>query len=223
MRKKKFFTKLIFIALGAVLLAGLSFFGVQYYIDSSAKDYVVTAGTAPPADAVMVLGALVYPNGTPSDVLADRLLHAYELYKNGKAKKILVSGDHGTKRYDEVNAMKDFLMQKGVPREDIFMDHAGFDTYDSMFRAKSIFMINTLLVSTQAFHMNRALYIARKLGLEAYGYPSSDKEVYHINALRLRESLAKIKAFLDTDILRRKPKFGGESIPIWSNGILTEG
>jgi len=113
-----------------------------------------------------VLGAQVYSDGTPSPVLRDRLDYALVLYNSGKANKILVSGDHGTKGYDEVNVMKAYLMEKGVPREDIFMDHAGFDTYDSMHRAKSVFCVESLLISTQDFHIKRAIYIGRRLGID---------------------------------------------------------
>jgi len=170
----------------------------------------------------MVLGAMVHGE-TPSPVLEDRLLFAYELYKTGKAKKILVSGDHGREEYDEVNAMKQFLLDKEVPAEDIFMDHAGFNTYDSMYRAKEVFQVRTLIISTQKFHINRALYLAEKMGIEAYGYPSPDKDLYNMEVLNTREGLAKVKAFLDADILKRKPKFGGEAIPISGSGLLTEG
>lgn len=206
-----------------VLIIIIFFFAVQIYINSYSEKFIVNADTAPVSDAVIVLGALVYNNGQPSPVLQDRLDYALELYNKGKAGKILVSGDHGTKEYDEVNAMKDYLLKKGVPREDIFMDHAGFDTYDSIYRAKHIFEVNTLLISTQRFHINRSLYIARKLGIEAYGYPSPDKDIYNMKTLNIRESLAKIKAFFDTDIFKTKPKFEGDTIPIWSDGIKTEG
>ena len=138
----------------------------------STKNYISTnISDLPESDAVMVLGAKVYNNGKPSPVLRDRLDYGYELYAQGKVKKILVSGDHGQIDYDEVNIMKDYLIEKGVPREDIFMDHAGFNTYDSMYRAKAIFCIETLLISTQDFHIARSIYIARKLGIDAYGYP----------------------------------------------------
>ena len=150
-------------------------------------------------------------------------MYALELYQAGKAEKIIVSGDHGQANYDEVNVMKAYLMDKGVPRTDIFMDHAGFDTFDSMVRAKEIFQVKSLLVSTQELHMSRALYIARRIGIDAYGYPSPDKEIYSMQKLNFREKLASLKAVLDTDILRREPKFGGEAIPIWKDGALTDG
>ncbi len=223
MRKPKKRSRSIIIILAVAIFFGIGFFCLQVYIDDYAKAYLIQLDNAPSADAVMVLGALVYSNGAPSSVLEERLMYAYALYQNGNVKKILVSGDHGTKEYDEVNAMKNFLLQKGVRREDIFLDHAGFDTYDSMYRAKEIFKVESLIISTQAFHIGRAVYIARRLGVKAYGYASPDREYYPMEVLRFRESFAKVKAFLDTDILRRKPKFEGEAIPIWSNGILTEG
>jgi len=221
--KCKKILKWIFIPTACVLLlAGLSFFGVQLYIAQFTKKYIIQdISEAPESDAVMVLGALVFSSGRPSPVLRDRLDFGYELYAQGKAKKILVSGDNGQIEYDEVNVMKDYLMEKGVPREDIFMDHAGFNTYDSMYRAKEIFCVETLLISTQDFHMGRALYIARKLGIEAYGYPNGNKGIY-MTRMQLRESFARVKAVMDV-ALKRKPKYLGEKIPIDGDGILTEG
>lgn len=216
--------KSFIIAACAFLLFGVaSFFIIQIYIGKSAENFLVDAGNAPDADAVMILGALVYKNGSPSYVLKDRLDYGYELYSLGKAKKILVSGDHGTKGYDEVNSMKEYLMQKGVPREDIFMDHAGFNTYDSMYRAREIFGIKKLLISTQQFHMSRSIYIARRLGIDAYGYASEDKPYYNMKYLNFRESFARVKAFLDADILKRKPKYLGDTIPIMGSGAMTDG
>ena len=177
----------------------------------------------PEADAVMVLGAHVYNNGIPSPVLRDRLDYALEVYNAGKAKKILLTGDHGGLDYDEVNAMKDYLLDCGVPREDLFLDHAGFNTYDSMYRAKKIFCVESLIISTQKFHISRAVYIARRLGIEACGYPCEDKKIYNMAYLSAREWLARAKAFADTDIFRREPKFLGDKIPITGSGLVTDG
>lgn len=220
---RKIIKRLIIAACVMLVLASALFAAIQVYINKSAKPYLVTLESAPEAEAVIILGAMVYSNGSPSPILRDRLDYGYELYISGKVQKILVSGDHGTEGYDEVNAMRDYLLAKGVPREDIFMDHAGFDTYDSMYRAKEIFGIDTLIISTQQFHMSRAVYIARRLGINAYGYPSEDKDIYNMTYLNLRESLAKVKAFIETDILRRESKFLGEAIPIMGDGTVTEG
>ena len=223
--KYKKIIKWSIISAACVLVFGiLFFFGVQIYIVQSTKEYILSnASEAPESDAVMVLGVLVYSsNGKPSPLLKDRLDYGYELYSQGKAKKILVSGDHGRKDYDEVNVMKDYLMEKGVPREDIFMDHAGFNTYDSMYRAKEIFEIESLLICTQDFHIARSVYIARSLGIDAYGYPCEDKAIYNMVPLKLRESLARVKTVADITV-KRKPKYLGDAIPISGNGILTEG
>ena len=170
----------------------------------------------PIVDCIFVLGAGV--NGEqPSFALMDRLDNAYELYKSGKADRILVSGDHGRKNYDEVNVMKDYLTKLGVPREAIFQDHAGFNTYDSMYRAKAIFQVKSMLICTNEFHIRRSLYIARRMGIESWGYPTVDREVYNLTYLKPREKLAKMKAFIDVEILHRKPKFEGGIIPIMNS------
>lgn len=208
--------------LAEITLLGLViFFLIQNYIDYTAASYVKNIDEIPSSQAVMVLGAFVYED-TPSPVLQDRLDYALEVYQAGKAKKILVSGDHGTADYDEVNAMKNYLLKKGVPAEDIFSDHAGFNTYDSMYRARDIFEIKSLIISTQRFHITRSVYLARNLGIDAYGYPSPDKVAYHMEYLNLRESFAKGKAFLDVHILQRKPRFLGEKLPITGDGRITD-
>jgi vancomycin permeability regulator SanA len=213
-------------ALVACLVAALgtaAFFTVQAHIVRASKGYIFgSAADAPECDAVMVLGAFVYSSGAPGQILMDRLDYGYALYVQGKAKKILVSGDHGQNDYDEVNAMKAYLVKKGVPSEDVFMDHAGFNTYDSMYRAKEIFCIGSLLISTQEFHINRSVYIARKLGIDAYGYPCADKPSYNMTMLNFRESFARVKAFLDL-LVHREPKYLGDTIPISGNGDQTAG
>ena len=223
MKNRGFFywlKKLIFICLCLVVIGSAIVYGVQGYVDRSARPYIINAETAPSADAVIILGASVYENGQPSPVLADRLDYGYRLYELGKVKKILVSGDHGTEYYDEVNTMKNYLLKKGVPTADIFMDHAGFNTYDSMYRAKHIFGIKTLLISTQNFHINRSIYIARKLGMDAYGFPSPDKVAYKMEYTNFRESLAKVKAVFEVKT-HHKPKFLGKLIPIDGDGSKT--
>ena len=215
--------RLVISACLVAALGILSFFAIQVYMVRSSSGFILgDISDAPECDAIMVLGALVYGNGAPSPVLRDRLDFGYELYSQGKAAKILVSGDHGKKDYDEVNAMKEYLMAKGVPSEDIFMDHAGFNTYDSMYRAKEIFCIDSLMISTQVFHMNRSVFIARKLGIDAYGYPCEDKPIYPMATLKIRESLARVKAFGDVAV-KRSPKFLGEKIPISGDGNATAG
>jgi len=169
------------------------------------------------AQVVIALGARVYDNGKMSDVFRDRVDTAFEVYESGKAKKILVSGDHGRKEYDEVNTAREYLLTKGVKEEDIFMDHAGFDTYDSLYRAGYIFEIEKAIISTQKSHLPRALYIGDNLGLEVKGI-QADKHIY-INSLQqfIRERLANVKAFLNV-LLKSKPKFLGEKMDIEGDG-----
>ncbi len=220
--KRKKILKIVLIVLAVLFLLGLaSFFGIQWYVNHTAKDWIKTLDTLEPADAVLVLGAKVHPDGTPSQYLQDRLDYGYAVYEAGLAPKIIVSGDHGAKEYNEVRAMKNYLLEKGVPEEDIFMDHAGFDTYDSMYRAREIFGARSLIISTQEYHIHRSLYIARRLGLEAQGYPAPNI-ASGLTYSQIRESLAKVKAVLDVELFRRPPKYLGPAIPISGSGLLTE-
>lgn len=167
-----------------------------------------------------MLGCGVKSDGTPSDMLEDRLIRGIELYKAGAASKLLMSGDHGSDEYDEVGAMKRYAIEAGVPAEDIFMDHAGFSTYESIYRAKEIFGVKKLIIVTQEYHLYRALYIAQSLGMEAYGV-ASDYRTYAGQSMRdVRELLARCKDFF-ISILRPKPTYMGDEIPINGNGNVT--
>lgn len=144
----------------------------------------------------IVLGASVL-NNRASDVFADRLQTAADLYQNGQITKILVSGDHGQVDYDEVNTGKNYLLNKGIPAVDIFLDHAGFDTYDSLYRAKYIFGVDKALIITQEFHLPRALYLAEHLGINTLGCKADLREYRDIKKMKKREILARVKAWLD--------------------------
>ena len=124
---------LILILILIPVIAGATFI-VDYYIRDYGSEYIVDNDNLEEADAIIILGTFVSDDGTPSPRLEDRLLTGLELYQEGKAPKIIVSGDHGRVDYDEVNGMKNYLMERGVPDSDIFMDHAGFSTYESMYR-----------------------------------------------------------------------------------------
>lgn len=170
-------------------------------------------------DCILVLGAGI-KQGKPSDMLEDRLIQAINLYKNGISKKIIMSGDHGSQNYDEVNLMKKYAIDQGVPSEDIFMDHAGFSTYESMYRAKEVFKVNTVIVVTQKYHQYRAIYIAKELGLDAYGV-SSDLRKYQKQTYReIREIAAREKDFFKC-FFKPSPTYLGEEIPVTGNGDIT--
>ena len=208
---------LILVALVVVLASSLA-------ITSSAGRHIVKSlQDAPKVKAAIVLGARVYGDGTPSPMLADRLATGIALYKTGKVQKLLLSGDHGQTTYDEVNAMRKFCLDQGVPDQDIFMDHAGFDTYETMYRARDVFKVTDCLVVTQGFHLPRAVYIARTLGLDATGV-SADLRPYPSEWRNdLREWPARVKAFFQLHMTHPKPRFLGPAIPIDGDGRATRG
>lgn len=170
-------------------------------------------------DCILILGAGIWGD-KPSPMLEDRLLEGINLYKQGVSKKIIMSGDHSTENYDEVNIMKDFAIEKGVPSEDIFMDHAGFSTYESIYRVKEIFGCKKIIIVTQKYHLYRALYIADKFDVESYGV-NSDPRQYAGQFLReIREILARDKDFLKC-IFKPNPTYLGETIQVSGNGDIT--
>ncbi len=173
-------------------------------------------------DCVLVLGARVWDD-SPSPLLTERLTKGLEIYSSGCTQKILMSGDHGKKDYDEVNAMKNFAVENNIASENVFMDHAGFSTYESMYRAKDVFQVESAIITTQKNHLYRAIYNARQLGIEAYGVEADgmydyDESVDSYN--NTREVLARCKDFLWC-IFKPQPTYLGEEIPIKSNGNLT--
>ncbi len=204
----------IIFCLVAVVCIGILMASCNALILERSKPYIFrSVAETPTRSTIIVLGARVYPKGGLSPMLSDRLRTALDLYRRGKAPRFLLSGDHGTKAYDEVNAMKDFLLSEGVPGEDIFLDHAGFDTYDSMYRAHAIFHADSVVIVTQAFHLPRAVYLARALGLDAVGVPADRQAYAHLFYNRARELPSRVKACLDV-ALRARPKYLGEAIPI---------
>ncbi len=172
-------------------------------------------------DCVIVPGAKVGSDGTVSYMLRDRLDFAYELYQNGSVSKILVSGDHGDTDYDEVNAMRQYLADKGADITDIFMDHAGFDTYSTMYRAKEIFGVKSAVVCTQKYHLYRAAYIAKRLGINMKAIACDVYVSRRLPYYRAREWAARVKAFFEVEILKPVPILG-EKIPISGDGTITE-
>jgi SanA protein len=172
----------------------------------------------PHAQAALVLGAQVYPDGRPSAMLADRVKAAEELYRAGRVRKLLLSGDHSRVDYDEVGTMRDMLLRDGIPARDVFEDHAGFDTWDSAQRARRVFAVHSVVVVTQGFHMARALFAARRAGLDATGFDADRRHYGHVMAkLKLREALARVKIVGDA-VTGADPKFLGPQIAITGDG-----
>lgn len=206
----------------AVLVAG-GVFGVNAYVKDQVTEKILTPEAAAElegVDCILVLGCLVHSGGEPSDMLHDRLQRGVELYKAGAAPKLLMSGDHGQDDYDEVAAMKQFAITEGIASTDVFMDHAGFSTYESIIRARDVFQAEKIIIVTQEYHLYRALYLAEKLGLEAYGVSSDYRNYSGQGGREMREILARVKDFAFS-YLEPEPTYGGEAIPISGNGDLT--
>jgi SanA protein len=186
------------------------------------SDRIYDIKSVPAKNVGLILGAQVWGNETVSDILEDRILAGIELYKQGKIKKLIMSGDHGAKDYDEVNNMKRFAISNGVKAQDIFMDHAGFRTYDSCYRARDIFGVNSMVIITNEFHLPRALYIANKMGIDAIGVKSDTRKYASAGYNNIREFFARVKAFIDVDIMKPNPKFLGGKIDIKGDGTVTQ-
>jgi SanA protein len=172
------------------------------------------------AAVAIVLGAKVKTDGTPSDILRDRLLTAIDIYRAGSVDKILVSGDDGQVEYDEVNAMRVYLLAANVDPDDIFLDHAGFDTYDSMIRAREVFGVTKAIVVTQEYHLPRALYLANAFGIDAQGVVADRQQYRGMLRYQLREVFADVKAVINVTI-QSAPHFLGDAIDITGDGRVT--
>lgn len=216
----KVLKKIIIAVLCVGIVCGIGVLGIDFYVKKSTEDYILSpedAGTG--YDCILVLGCGVWGE-TPSHMLEDRLLQGIELYDGGASGKLLMSGDHGREGYDEVNVMKDFAIERGVPSENIFMDHAGFSTYESMYRAKEIFQAEKILIVTQDYHLYRAIYDARAMGLDAWGVASNPREYGGQLYRDIREILARNKDFVYC-IVKPEPTYLGEAIPVQGNGNAT--
>ena len=224
MKCKTKFHKLILtftalINLGIVAVAAINLFMIGY-----AQQYTYTAeeiADFADVDCIMVLGCGVY-NGKPTPLLEDRLKRGVAVHETGVSKKILMSGDHGQDDYDEVNIMKQFALDAGISADDIFMDHAGFSTYESMCRAKEIFGVDKMIIVTQKYHLSRAVYLARMLGIDAYGVASDYRSFGGQFYRDCREVLARVKD-LFVAVIKPAPTYLGEAIPISGSGTVTNG
>lgn len=220
-KKRLLRTLCILVILGFLGVAAIA--GINGIVIGTATSRILSpqdAAALADVDCILVLGCLVGSDGVPSDMLHDRLRQGVELYQLGAAPKMLMTGDHGRTNYDEVDAMKTYAVNNGVPSEDVFMDHAGFSTYESMYRAKEVFQAKKIIIVTQEYHLYRAVFIARSLGLDAYGVTSDYN--WYLGQFRrdVREVLARVKDF-GTSVLKPEPTYLGEAIPIWGDGNLT--
>lgn len=223
MKSKKRLLIVLIICISISVIGASILLGLNAYVKGVAKADIITPEEAvnlEDVDCIIVLGCLVKSDGSPSDMLSDRLERGIDLYKKGAAPKIIMSGDHGRADYDEVNAMKQIAVDSGIPSSDVFMDHAGFSTYESIYRAKEIFEADKIIIVTQEYHLYRALYIAEKLGIEAYGVNSDYRTYWGQSKRDAREILARCKDFCNM-IFKPEPTYLGEKIPVSGDGNLT--
>lgn len=221
---KRKYKVLIFVIAGIALLIGIAAVSLSVYMVKATEKNIFTADTFKndeKADCILILGAGV-KDDKPKPMLRDRLLTGIELYKSGAAEKIIMSGDRGRADYDEVNVMRAFALEQGVRAEDIFLDHAGFSTYDSVYRAKNIFGAENIIIVGQKYHLYRALYISEKLDVKAAGV-SANLNTYGGQLKRdIREIIARDKDFFKC-IVKPEAEIMGDKIPLDGDGSITLG
>lgn len=221
----KFFRVSLCICAWAVLASLLVVLLCNAYVIDSADGYILDFSEAQKLDnidCIIVLGAGVYSNGNMSPILRERVSAGCELYFAGVSDRLLLSGDHSREDYNEVGAMKSYMTEQGIDESVVFTDHAGFDTYDTMYRARDIFKAKKVLIVTQDFHLSRSVYIARSLGLEAYGYACDGKGTFSGFRNEIREAVARTKYVFDS-VFEPSPKYLGEAIPIWGDASASDG
>lgn len=198
------------------------YFGANIFVVAYSGRYIISADEAASlkVDCALVLGAGVR-NGWLSPMLEDRVITGVKLYDNGSTGRLLMSGDHGSSDYDEVTIMKRYAVADGVPADCIFMDHAGFSTYESMYRADAVFGVKSVIVVTQKYHLYRAVFLARMMGIEAYGVAVDLRNYQNDIYNNIRESLARVKDLIWA-VIRPEPTYLGDSIPISGDGSQTD-
>lgn len=223
MKVKKVLKKIFMIFIALIIAVIVYAFGIFAYVRLSTKSRIISIDEAmklKDVDCIIVLGASVKPNSKPSLMLADRLDKSVEAYDNKLAPKIIMSGDHTSRYYNEVQVMKDYVCERGVNSSDVFMDHGGISTYDTMFRAKNVFGVKKAIIITQKYHLYRAIYDAKQMGIEAYGVSCVNTRYAGQNFRSIREVLATNKDFLWC-LFKIDSKFLGEPIPLSEDGNIT--
>ena len=223
MKAKKILKTAFIVFLCLAVVGTATLFIINGHVKASTKDRILTVqkgAELEDVDCIIILGCQVKDDGSLSHMLRDRLMRGLEVYEAGAAPKLLMSGDHGREEYDEVGAMKNYAIENGVPSENVFMDHAGFSTYETVYRAKEIFQADKVIIVTQEYHLYRALFIAEQFGVEAYGV-SADLNRYAGQSMRdFREVLARCKDWAMC-IFKPEPTYLGEAIPVSGNGDVT--
>jgi SanA protein len=207
---------LLGVALMALLLAVGGTLILRGWTDARYRKRVFTVSNAPPRRVALVFGAGVWPDGTLSDILADRVQTAVELYQQGRVQKLLMSGDNRFVEYNEPQRMLEYAVARGVPRRDIVLDYAGRRTYDSCYRASYIFGVRDAILVTQSYHLDRALFTAEALGLDVVGVAADRRDYRYIERYWWRELLATPVAWVEVMITHPMPVLG-EKLPIFAD------
>ena len=213
MLHKSFLLRRRFVLVLLGLSAALTPLMLNYYVNAvtSSRRYT-DISQVPEEDVAVVFGAGVWEDGSPTPMLADRVQAAVDLYKEGRVRKVLMTGDNSSEDYNEVKAMQEYAAERGVPAKDIQLDYAGFSTYESCYRAKEIFGVKQAVLITQSYHLPRAVYTCRQLGVDAVGLGTPDWEKYRDRSMMRyagREVLAVIKALWEVHVTRPEPTFLG--------------
>lgn len=220
--RKRPLRSLLFVFAALLLLGAGAMAAINLHMIASVRDRILTSeqAAALDVDCILVLGAGLRGDGSPSTILADRLDYAIALYEGGVSDRLLMSGDHSSADYDEVGAMRDYVVERGVDADHVFLDHAGFSTYESIYRAGQIFGAETVVIVTQSYHLYRALYLAWQLGLTAYGVASDARAYARQPLYTAREIMARCKDYLFA-LCRPEPTYLGTAIPLSGSGRVT--
>lgn len=210
-------------ALRVLFLCSLALIGsvvlLRWWTDYRYKKRTYTLQTVPPRRVAIVFGAGIWPDGRLSDILADRVDTAIELYRQGKVQKLLMTGDNRFINYNEPGRMRDYAVARGVPSQDIVLDYAGRSTYDSCYRASYIFGVTDAILVTQAYHLDRALFIANNLGIDAIGVAADRRDYLRIREYWWRELFATALAWWEVYISRPTPVLG-DKLPIFPTTMV---
>ena len=212
-RKRRRGCILWYIILVGLVLAGMPV-ALRWYTDRRYRSRIYSVETAPARRVAIVFGAGYWAEGQLSDVLADRVYIAAQLYNQGKVRKLLMTGDNSALDYNEPKQMRDYALKLGVPSDDIVLDYAGRRTYDSCYRANYIFGVTDAILVTQAYHLDRALFTANNLGIDAVGVGADRRDYYYIRRYWWRELLATSLAWWEVAIAHPEPILG-EKLPIF--------
>jgi vancomycin permeability regulator SanA len=198
------------------LIAIASVFAIQNMVLAYRTVVFHSVSQVPSAPVALVFGAGVNIDGSPTDSLRDRVLTGVELYKSGKVRKIVMTGDNGTRYHDEVTPMRNLAIEEGVPSDDVIGDYAGFRTYESCYRARDVFGLSSVIAVSQNYHLPRILYICNSMRVNAVGVSADRGQYADMYWSETREFLARLKAWWQVEITKPLPRYLGEKEKVFA-------